>query len=148
MRGDDEVKKKWYITKQNDLYQVDEFIKFVLPSLGLGPLLVWIWHTFATWACVIGAAIGVPLSQLFLGPLIQAAKIEKRTANANGQPSSSTRLKGSSTPAELARETAQAARNGTSVPLSLQEPTYTPTSAQLERAGIDPSILDSPSPAS
>jgi hypothetical protein len=47
-RGDD----KYYIASQNDLYQVDEFVKFVLPP---GWILVWLWQFWATFFCLLGA---------------------------------------------------------------------------------------------
>lgn len=43
---------KYYIRSQNDLYQVDEFVRFLLPP---GWILVWLWHFWATLFCVLGA---------------------------------------------------------------------------------------------
>jgi hypothetical protein len=51
-----------YIAAQNDLYQVDQFIKFVMPwGVGLG--LVMVWHYFATMMCVVGAFCGRPVTR-------------------------------------------------------------------------------------
>ena len=52
--------EKYYISSQNDLYQVDQFIRFVLPW-GIGAFFVLIWHWFATLFCILGATIGYPL---------------------------------------------------------------------------------------
>lgn len=52
--------KKYYIQSQNDLYQVDQFIRFVLPW-GVGTILVYIFHWFATMCCILGAKLGAPL---------------------------------------------------------------------------------------
>ena len=47
-------KEKYYIRSQNDLYQVDQFVKFFLPW-GIGVHIVMLWHWFATLCCVAGA---------------------------------------------------------------------------------------------
>ncbi|KAL2869670.1 uncharacterized protein BJX67DRAFT_319312 [Aspergillus lucknowensis] len=44
--------ERYYIRKQEDLYQTSEFIKFVMP-LG-GHFLVMMWHTFASLFSVVG----------------------------------------------------------------------------------------------
>ena len=51
---------KYYIKKQNDLYQTDQFIKFVLPYGG--PVLVWLWQTVATLICFLLALLFWPVS--------------------------------------------------------------------------------------
>ncbi|KAL9086465.1 MAG: hypothetical protein Q9165_007081 [Trypethelium subeluteriae] len=53
---------KYYIKSQNDLYQTDQFVKFVLPYGG--PILVWVWQTVATIACVLLALLLSPVSLL------------------------------------------------------------------------------------
>jgi hypothetical protein len=55
--------KKYWIKSQNDLYQTSEFVKFVVP-FGIGYTLVLMWHFFATFACVVGAIVGWPVSVL------------------------------------------------------------------------------------
>ena len=50
---------KYYIESQNDLYQVDQFIKFVFPG---GWLLVWLWQFWATAFCLLGAVALWPVS--------------------------------------------------------------------------------------
>ncbi|KAF2639954.1 hypothetical protein P280DRAFT_469696 [Massarina eburnea CBS 473.64] len=54
-RGND----KYYIASQNDLYQVDEFVKFVMPP---GWILVWLWHFWATFFCLLGAFVLQPIT--------------------------------------------------------------------------------------
>ncbi|KAL1597308.1 hypothetical protein SLS60_008892 [Paraconiothyrium brasiliense] len=54
-RGDD----KYYIQSQNDLYQTDEFVKFVLPPSWI---LVWLWQFWATFFCFLGAFALWPIS--------------------------------------------------------------------------------------
>ncbi|KAF1949279.1 hypothetical protein CC80DRAFT_510657 [Byssothecium circinans] len=54
-RSDD----KYYISSQNDLYQVDEFVKFVVPP---GWILVWLWHFWATFFCLLGAFVLQPIT--------------------------------------------------------------------------------------
>ena len=52
---------KYYILSQNDLYQVDQFVKFLSP-LGLATLVVLVGQFFATFVCVLGALAGWPVS--------------------------------------------------------------------------------------
>jgi hypothetical protein len=44
--------KKYFIQSQNDLYPVDQFVKFVLPW-GIGTSVVYAWHFIATFFCVL-----------------------------------------------------------------------------------------------
>ncbi|KAF2012129.1 hypothetical protein BU24DRAFT_425965 [Aaosphaeria arxii CBS 175.79] len=50
---------KLYIDGQNDLYQVDQFVKFVAPG---GWALVWLWQFWATAFCLLGALVLWPVS--------------------------------------------------------------------------------------
>ncbi|PNS16845.1 NADH-ubiquinone oxidoreductase subunit, mitochondrial [Sphaceloma murrayae] len=50
---------KWYITRQNDLYQTDQFMRFVVPHLAW---LVEAWQVLATWACVLASYVFVPVT--------------------------------------------------------------------------------------
>ena len=52
---------KYYITSQNDLYQTDQFIKFVLPWFWI---LVPLWQTFATYFCVVLSYAFYPVTWL------------------------------------------------------------------------------------
>lgn len=56
-RGDE----KWYISSQNDLYQTDQFVKFVLPWLSW---IVPLWQLFATLVCVVCSYLFAPISWL------------------------------------------------------------------------------------
>ena len=57
----DQREGKYYIDGQNDLYQVDQFVRFVW--LG-GWILVRIWQVVATGFCVLGAVVLWPVSVL------------------------------------------------------------------------------------
>lgn len=52
----------YYIAKQEDLYQVSEFVKFVVPHVG--NLLVFAFQAFATLFCMLGVAFFWPLMWL------------------------------------------------------------------------------------
>ncbi|CAI6335219.1 unnamed protein product [Periconia digitata] len=54
-RGDE----KYYIASQNDLYQVNEFFRFLFP---FGWVLVWVWQVCATLFCLLGALVLAPVS--------------------------------------------------------------------------------------
>ncbi|KAL4778971.1 hypothetical protein BJX76DRAFT_342102 [Aspergillus varians] len=56
-QGDGE--KRYYIRKQEDLYQTSEFIKFVMPYGG--HLLVGMWHAFASLVSIIGVFVLWPV---------------------------------------------------------------------------------------
>jgi len=55
--------RKYYIQEQNDLYQVDQFVRFFAPW-GIGTTVVYFWHFFATVMCVILALSGAPFTWL------------------------------------------------------------------------------------
>jgi hypothetical protein len=57
----DEQDGKYYIASQNDLYQVDQWIRFVAPG---GWVLVHLWHYWATFFCLLGAIVLRPISLL------------------------------------------------------------------------------------
>jgi hypothetical protein len=50
---------KYYIYQQNDLYQTDEFVKFVIPPSWI---LVWLWQFWSTFFCLLGAVALWPVS--------------------------------------------------------------------------------------
>jgi len=54
-KGDD----KYYIASQNDLYQVDQWIRFLLPG---GWVLVQLWHALASFFCVVGTYVLWPVT--------------------------------------------------------------------------------------
>lgn len=53
------INDRYYIESQNDLYQVDQFVKFVAPG---GWVLVWLWQFWATVFCVLGTVALWPVS--------------------------------------------------------------------------------------
>jgi hypothetical protein len=59
--GSEDQGKKYYIQSQNDLYQTNEFIKFLIPW-GIGATLVMAWQLWATFMSVIGAFLGKPVT--------------------------------------------------------------------------------------
>lgn len=50
---------KYYLISQDDLYQVNQFVKFFAPG---GTILVWIWQMIATLVCVVLAIVFWPIS--------------------------------------------------------------------------------------
>lgn len=50
---------RYYITKQEDLYQTSEFVKFLLPHVG--HWLVLAWHLMATFFCILGVTLLWPM---------------------------------------------------------------------------------------
>jgi len=44
--------KKYYIKSQNDLYQVNQFVRFFAPW-GIGDAVILLWHAWATFFCVV-----------------------------------------------------------------------------------------------
>ncbi|KAH6851391.1 hypothetical protein BKA58DRAFT_415195 [Alternaria rosae] len=52
-------KSKYYIAKQEDLYQVDQWIRFVAPGAWM---LIWLWQAWATVFCVAGTVLLWPIT--------------------------------------------------------------------------------------
>jgi hypothetical protein len=50
---------KYYIHSQNDLYQVDQWIRFILPG---GWILIYLWHAWATFFSVVGTYVLMPVT--------------------------------------------------------------------------------------
>ena len=50
---------KYYIKSQEDLYQLNEVVKFFWPG---GAMIIWLWQLFATALCIVGALILSPVS--------------------------------------------------------------------------------------
>lgn len=61
-RGDANV--RYLISQQEDLYQVNEFIKFVVP-FGIGDSVWTIWQLVSTSFCVALAIVFLPFARLF-----------------------------------------------------------------------------------
>ncbi|KLJ10819.1 hypothetical protein EMPG_13800 [Blastomyces silverae] len=51
----------YYISAQEDLYQISEVVKFVLP-FGIGVMLTLVWHSFSTAFCVCAAWVLWPIA--------------------------------------------------------------------------------------
>ncbi|EGP83777.1 unnamed protein product [Zymoseptoria tritici ST99CH_3D1] len=60
--GHDHTPNKYYISQQEDLYQVSEFMKFVLPW-GVGWAIAVVFGVVATAVCVVGAFLGRPVTR-------------------------------------------------------------------------------------
>ena len=54
-------RSRYYIQNQNDLYQVNEWIKFI-SQFGILSLLLLTWQLVATGFCVLGAVVMWPVS--------------------------------------------------------------------------------------
>jgi len=52
---------KYYVSSQEDLYQFNEFVKFVLPG---GATVLWLWQLLAATFCVLGALLFAPITWL------------------------------------------------------------------------------------
>jgi hypothetical protein len=55
----DTVKNKYYIDSQQDLYQLNEFVKFVWPG---GATLLMLWQWMNTILSIVGALLLAPLT--------------------------------------------------------------------------------------
>ncbi|KAF1939611.1 hypothetical protein EJ02DRAFT_446095 [Clathrospora elynae] len=55
----DPSSNKYYIVAQDDLYQVDQFVRFVAPG---GWVLVWLWWALASFFCAVGTVLWAPVS--------------------------------------------------------------------------------------
>lgn len=53
--------KKYYIASQEDLYQLNEVVKFFWPG---GATVIWLWQMMATAMCVLGALTLAPVTWL------------------------------------------------------------------------------------
>jgi len=50
---------KYYIQSQEDLYQLNEVVKFFWPG---GATIIWLWQVFATGLCILGALMLAPIT--------------------------------------------------------------------------------------
>lgn len=50
---------KYYITSQEDLYQLNEVVKFFWPG---GATIIWCWQMFATFLCIVGSLLLAPVT--------------------------------------------------------------------------------------
>jgi hypothetical protein len=54
-----EDESKYYIKSQEDLYQLNEVVKFFWPG---GATIIWFWQLAATGMCILGALILAPVT--------------------------------------------------------------------------------------
>lgn len=59
LAGPGQERARYFIESQEDLYQVNDFLNFVLP--GVGPLAWFAWQVYATVLCVFGSLLFLPL---------------------------------------------------------------------------------------
>lgn len=69
--------RKHYISAQNDLYQNDQLIRFLMPW-GLGELSVHLWQYSSTMMCVLGSFLLAPATRL------QQSWLDERERNGRG----------------------------------------------------------------
>lgn len=55
---------KYYIKGQEDLYQLNEVVKFFWPG---GATIIWLWQLFATGLCILGALCLAPITWIEQG---------------------------------------------------------------------------------
>lgn len=58
-RNDDD--EKYYVKSQDDLYAIDQWIRFIAPG---GWILVYLWQFWASFFCVIGTIVLHPITLL------------------------------------------------------------------------------------
>ncbi|KAL7959297.1 hypothetical protein V8C34DRAFT_280310 [Trichoderma compactum] len=59
LAGPGQERLRYYIASQEDLYQTNDFVAFVLPYLG--PLLVFLWQLYSTGVTVVCSILFLPL---------------------------------------------------------------------------------------
>jgi len=52
---------KYYIVSQEDLYQLNDLVKFFWPG---GATIIWFWQIFATFLCTLGSLTLAPITWL------------------------------------------------------------------------------------
>jgi hypothetical protein len=55
---------KYYIKGQEDLYQLNEVVKFFWPG---GATVIWLWQVFNTFLCILGALLLAPITWIEQG---------------------------------------------------------------------------------
>lgn len=59
LAGPGQERARYYIASQEDLYQANDCVQFLLP--GLGPLLWFCWQLYSTGLCVVGSFVLLPV---------------------------------------------------------------------------------------
>jgi hypothetical protein len=70
--------KRYFIRGQEDHYQINDMLKFILP-LGASPLY-YVWQLLATFLCAIGVALLWPVTSIYERDLIGSAKNRIKSA--------------------------------------------------------------------
>jgi len=52
---------KYYITSQEDMYQINDVVKFFWPG---GAKIIWLFQMFATFLCIVGSLLLAPVTRL------------------------------------------------------------------------------------
>jgi hypothetical protein len=78
--GDRTVESRYFIRGQEDLYQVGEFLKFVVPFVGNG--LWMLWQLFATGLCVAGVLVFWPVTWVREYVVENAPELKRRVEKA------------------------------------------------------------------
>jgi hypothetical protein len=69
---------KYYIQSQEDLYQLNEVVKFFWPG---GATIIWLWQIFATILCILGALILAPMTWMEQRHANQVSVSKKKVLN-------------------------------------------------------------------
>ncbi|KAL7902950.1 hypothetical protein HDV63DRAFT_362704 [Trichoderma sp. SZMC 28014] len=72
LSGPGQERLRYYITSQEDLYQTNDFVAFVLPYFG--PLLVFLWQLYSTGLSVIGSLLFLPVYYFLNGSGVKARR--------------------------------------------------------------------------
>ncbi|VUC21989.1 unnamed protein product [Clonostachys rosea] len=59
LAGPGRERARYYISSQEDLYTINDCIRFLVP--GVGPLLWCLWQLYSTLLCVVGSLVFMPL---------------------------------------------------------------------------------------
>ncbi|KAM0253901.1 hypothetical protein ACHAQJ_007076 [Trichoderma viride] len=70
LAGPGQERLRYYVVSQEDLYQTNDFVAFVLPYFG--PLLVFLWQLYATGLSVIGSLLFLPVYYFMNGGHVKA----------------------------------------------------------------------------
>ncbi|OTA01379.1 hypothetical protein A9Z42_0016780 [Trichoderma parareesei] len=72
LAGPGQERLRYYIASQEDLYQTNDFVAFVVPYLG--PLLVFLWQLYSTGVTVVCSLLFLPLYYFMNSSRVKAAR--------------------------------------------------------------------------
>ncbi|KAL7791566.1 hypothetical protein V8C37DRAFT_382113 [Trichoderma ceciliae] len=72
LAGPGQERLRYYIASQEDLYQTNDFVAFVVPYLG--PLLVYLWQLYSTGVSVIASLLFLPVYYFMNGSHAKARR--------------------------------------------------------------------------